>query len=273
MWYIASMSRNPNFDVIVVFGDLHIPYQDEKAVSLLIQSIQTIRPDALICAGDGFDFYQLSRFTKDPKRRLELAKDRKVFVRVMREITAAAPKKARKIYLAGNHEARLQHFLSDNAPELHGLEEFEMATFLKLDELGWDYHENSDRRLPIVRLGDLSVTHGHRTNEYAHKWTMNDYGESVLVQHTHRLGSYFHTGTNGTIEGWQNGHLFDEDKATYTQIANWQKGFSVVTVENETGWFRVEQVAIKKVPGTSKLRVMLHEGIIETSGNIKGVKV
>ena len=148
-----------------------------------------------------------------------------------------------------------------------------MGTFLGLSDLGWEYRENNDRRLPIVQVGDLSITHGHRTNEYAHKWTMNDYGVSVLVQHTHRLGSYFHTGSNGTIEGWQNGHLFDEEKATYTQVANWQKGFSVVTVEKDTGWFRIEQVPIKKIPETNRLRVMLHEGIIETPGIIKGVKV
>jgi hypothetical protein len=90
--------------------------------------------------------------------------------------------------------------------------------------------------------------------------------------HTHKLGSWYSTSSNTMKVAYMNGHLSDPTKAVYTQIKNWQQGFSVVSVEKSTGWFRVEQIPIVKVPGSNAKRLMLHEGILETKAMAGGVE-
>ena len=259
--------KQKQFDVAIVFGDLHVPYHHEGYFNMLLEAIGCIRPDALILNGDGFDMYQISSFGKDPRRRLELNDDRWQFVECLERIGKVAPRGCAKHYLAGNHEARLTRFLHDKAPELAYLDELDTVEFLKVGKLGWEYRANVERQLPVLYLGHLAITHGYiarKHSGYTARAMIEERGESVLVNHSHRLGSSWKTDSLTTHVAYENGHLFDVNKATYVAGAkNWQAGISVVTVENKTGFFRVEQIPIVRIPGTCKCRMMLHEGIFE----------
>jgi hypothetical protein len=259
--------RQRQFDVALVFGDLHVPYHHEGYFKMLLDAIRYIRPQVLILNGDGIDMYQISRFGKDPKRKLELNEDRWQFVECLNRINKVAPRGCAKHYLAGNHEARLARFLHDKAPELAYLDELDTAEFLKTRQSGWEYHPNSEKQLPVMYLGHLAITHGYiarKHSGYTARAMVEDRGESVLVNHSHRLGSSWKTDCVTTHVAYENGHLFDVQRATYVSGAkNWQVGFSIVTIEDATGFFRVEQIPIVKIPDLPKNRMMLHEGVFE----------
>jgi len=263
---IAVIAKR-KFDVAVVYGDIHDPFCDEPVFHMFLEALELIKPNILIENGDGLDFYQLSSFSKDPRRALELSTDRVVFVNHRLMIKSVVSRKCHKIYLAGNHEARLQRYLCDKAPELAGLAEFAPERFLQLDIMQWDYYPNFGKRLPEAQLGNLTVTHGHivrKHSGYSAHAMQDELGCSVLCNHTHRLGSYWKTDSKTTHAAFENGHLYDPTKVDYESGAvNWQQGFSVVMVDRETGWFRVEQIPIVKVPNTNKKRMLLHEGILE----------
>lgn len=62
-------------------------------------------------------------------------------------------------------------------------------------------------------------------------------GKTVITQNSHRMGVYSKTYElrNETIRGYEIGHLMQVDKATYTQVHNWQQGFAVGVNDNGIG--------------------------------------
>ena len=49
-----------------VISDLHIPYQDDKALNILYKIQSKLRPKEVVITGDLFDFPKISRFKTDP---------------------------------------------------------------------------------------------------------------------------------------------------------------------------------------------------------------
>jgi predicted phosphodiesterase len=45
---------------MLVFGDVHIPHQSEKAVEVFCRAAERIKPDLLVCLGDLLDCGQFS---------------------------------------------------------------------------------------------------------------------------------------------------------------------------------------------------------------------
>jgi hypothetical protein len=53
----------------LIISDVHIPYHDLVALTAAMQAGKKAGCDTLIILGDLMDFYQLSRFLKDPRAR------------------------------------------------------------------------------------------------------------------------------------------------------------------------------------------------------------
>ena len=85
---------------IAVLSDVHIPYHSIDALTACIDFLQDEKPEAILLNGDILDFYQLSRFGKDPRKRsvaheLQAARE---FLDVLSQFGA-------KVYFKiGNHE-------------------------------------------------------------------------------------------------------------------------------------------------------------------------
>jgi hypothetical protein len=144
--------------------DFQIPYQDNPAVRCTFERFKKEGVEIIIIDGDFLDFYQLSRFNKDP-RRFSAAKEIKLGNEMLDAIDDHFPK-ARKIYKLGNHDERLDHYLwmlANQKPEMQELIDelfhkfLESKHGLKLDERGWE----TVRDREIIMLGRLPVLHGH----------------------------------------------------------------------------------------------------------------
>ena len=235
---LESMVKEMTKNMIV--SDIHVPYQDDNAVSIAQAYAKDYKPDVLVINGDLVDFYTLSTFDKNPDRKVSVQQELDMGYQVLKDFRKAVPAHC-KIYMTeGNHEQRLQRYLWRN-PELEGLRDLKLQKLLRLKELGiqfigvsGDYWKKDTGHL---KLGDTIVMHGDnrlngastsRYSGYSAKNTMLGVQQGVIIGHVHRLAQVYHSTPYGTLVGIEGGSL-----CQHTGNANWQQGF--VTFETEDG--------------------------------------
>lgn len=222
----------------VILSDLQIPWQDKEVIDGLVKPfIKDLKPDGIVLNGDIVDCYSISDFDKNPLN---------VDWHLQNEIDQAGELMEWlkfipiRYWLGGNHEDRLRRL----AWRTKGLGQLEAMKFNKLFEVakyGFLWREYGQ----VITLGNLTVTHGEfvrRHSGASGMATLDRLGTSVLVGHTHRLGSFYRTDTRGVHGAWENGCLCRLDPE-YEHFPNWQQGFSVVKVHNK-GMFSVQQVPV-----------------------------
>ena len=224
----------------VCLGDLHLPFVDETAVKMALNFIRDEQPGRIHLLGDICDLFSVSKFDKDPARRLNLQEELDTVRDWLIELRDAAPK-AKIIFSEGNHEFRLRKYLMSEAKALAGLRALSLEKLLDFDKLkirwqpqGWPY-----------RIGHLLFTHGSLVSKWSAssaKRHFERYGCCTIHGHTHRLGAFYHTDITDTFGSWENGCLCSLTP-DYLTAPDWQHGFSVVWTER-SGFFHVEQVAI-----------------------------
>ncbi len=219
----------------IVLNDLHIPFQDKVCVKLALDFIKRVRPYGVILLGDIVDFYQISRFAKDPSRANLLQDDIDEAVNFLRELSKLA---SNIHYLRGNHEARLQKFLWSTSPCLSSLDSLQVPSLLKFKELGVTYHP--DR----FKVGDMTFIHGkfvRRHAGYSAKAHYDKYGVTMMHGHTHRDAKYTIRTMDGHKAVWENYCMCSLDPE-YDDFPNWTQGFSLVTFVGKRPY--VEQIAV-----------------------------
>lgn len=100
---------------VVVASDIHIPFQDDKAVRAFCSYCEEKKPECIVLNGDILDFFRLSRFTKgegrNPMEEINLCKK---LLETLRELCP----QSKIYYIIGNHENRLEKYILNNAPEI-----------------------------------------------------------------------------------------------------------------------------------------------------------
>src|SRR5262249_1715731 len=106
----------------LVINDLHVPYHDAKAISAAVKFAKKHHDvNAVVINGDLGDFYTLSRFLKDPRKR-DLVGELRAQREALEWIASEFPRK-RRILKKGNHDERWDHWVWEHAAELADLEE------------------------------------------------------------------------------------------------------------------------------------------------------
>jgi len=223
---------------IIAGGDLHLPYHDEEALELFIERAIEMKAKTMLLAGDWMDMYQASRFQHDP--RLRNVKDEiAMFNSVLDTIKKALPK-TKLIFKIGNHEARYDNYLMNNAPALYGLEELHLDHVLNLKKRGIDLVRSTQ----IIKYGDLNIIHGH---EYvfsisnpvnAARGLFNRAKASALCFHHHQTSEHTEPTINGkVVTCWSVGCLCNL-KPEYMPLNKWNLGFAEI-YGDENGGFHV----------------------------------
>jgi predicted phosphodiesterase len=229
---------------LAVLSDIHIPFHSLSALSAGLDLIQTEKPDAILLNGDTIDFYGLSRFMKDPRKRsvaheLQATRD---FLDILSQFGA-------KIYFKiGNHEERYEHYLMRVAPELLGVREFELKHLLGLDARGIDLI--GDKR--IIKANDLNIVHGHEFGQSIFSPVNIARGlflrgkVSAMQGHNHQTSSHTESNMNGEITTtWSLGCLCELNPA-YLPINKWAHGFAIVDLNDNGKDFHVRNYRIHK---------------------------
>jgi UDP-2,3-diacylglucosamine pyrophosphatase LpxH len=205
-------------------GDIHVPFQDKRAVAVVIDFLKWYRPDHLFLIGDIVDFYAISRYDKDPDRILGLQDEIDETVDLLATFRKAVGPTCRITYREGNHELRLQKYVRTR-PEiakLRGLQLPALLDFFRFNITHADYNQ-------LLWHEGISVEHGDSVRKHAGYTAcsmLERRGCSGISGHTHRLA--MHCRSDNDDKMWiENGCLCRLDPDYVIGRPNWQHGFTV----------------------------------------------
>lgn len=215
---------------VLSISDVHIPYHCKEALEATIAFGKKLKPDVIVINGDWQDFYQLSRWEKDPKKR-DTVYELKMGEQGLAWIRGQFPN-ARMIYKLGNHDERLTKYIWGRCVELYGLEGLELHNILHFEDYGIERVNDN----PIM-AGKLPILHGHEFGKSGIAAPVNPArgaflrtNHTVLVGHLHRPSS--HTEPNmwhNETTTWSTGCLCDL-QPEYARINKWAWGFAHIDV-------------------------------------------
>lgn len=214
----------------VVVPDIHVPYHDVRAVRTLCKVIKHLKPDFLVVLGDSLDFYQLSKFDKDPLRKTAVSDDVAEFRDVLHQLDAACPLKTEKVFLEGNHEHRLQKWIWANATEL-GKMIPSLEAYCGFKPLGWQFFKYGE----FYRLGDVLFMHGDRCGMNVSMGMIRKYGCNVVHGHDHGAAIRYFANAVSRVWALNCGHLSDmkQQEYLYGGVADWTQGFGLVEFSHD----------------------------------------
>jgi len=203
-------------------------------IEIVKNVISDIQPEVIVLDGDVIDFYQISRFISSDERISTIQNDIDQATDFMSDIKRLAPR-SRFIFIPGNHEDRLWKYIATESAALSNLSALKLENLLQLKALGFEFY-NSKKN--VLLLNDLNIIHGYIVRKhagYSAKAMLDDLGMSCMQGHTHRVGIVGKTLGDRTIYGYEIGHCSDVSKLDYARKGqNWQNGFAIVTLANNT---------------------------------------
>ena len=215
--------------LIFVVPDLQIPLHDRGFVRGLASVIADNhrRIKRCITIGDELDFTSIGRWSEGTPLAYTnaLGKERDMWVEVAKDLKVTD-------VIRSNHTDRLYNSIMRKVPGLLGVPEFELPNFMRLPELGINWHPKG------LRDRDWIFLHGDEagTSQIAGTTARNlvqKTGLNVVNGHVHRAGVVpYTTSINGkvtrTLWGVEVGHAMDYKKVTYLKTMNWQQAFAVL---------------------------------------------
>lgn len=249
--YHNKILMNSQFEKALIVGDLHIPFQEKRAVNLMLRVAQDLQPDLVFLNGDIMDCWQISRYVKNPKLhdqaniQLEIEQTRSFLQRIRYMFP-----RAKFLYTFGNHEYRWSSFIVNNAKELYGLKGMTLEEQLELADLDIKAINTGNKENSYL-WGKLLIGHFDRVNKHSGMTAKNlieDKGISLVQNHVHRGGSSFKRAYDRDIVGYENFCLCSRNP-DYVDRPNWQLGFSIVYKDKHSDFFYLEQHPITEVAG------------------------
>ena len=230
----------------LIVPDLHVPFEDKKAVKLMYKVAKDLKKlKQIVLLGDVLDFYSVSSHLKSPQISdiLEneidagynfLAKMRNKFLDV--EIK----------FIEGNHENRLTRYINKNSPDLTGLLKTEDLLDLEYLDIEWIPY-GPEQLTQILDIDDLCARHEpySMSVNYMRQTAMKVH-KSLMFGHTHQAAYRSIRNAMGKrVKVWSCGHLVQEKHPCFNYYRSskpWEKGFCIVhKTKNE--WF-VDQITI-----------------------------
>lgn len=231
----------------LILPDIQYPYHDALMLKKLISVAADIQPDAILQIGDGIDFPQTSRWTKNQKGEYADTLQEHIdgFARsVLAPVREACPH-AEIRWLEGNHDARMRDYVRTSAPALGPLRALEMASLFGLDELAINYEAGP------IRIGtNVYAVHGHESGGYAASpsaWDLKftkRYGsdKSFAFGHTHQPfiihRAFGYEGKVSPRFTMNVGSIMDPVAASYVKdgAVSWVMSFALLRDDGKRVW-------------------------------------
>lgn len=216
---------------ILVVPDVHVPFEHAGAWALMLAVGRKFKPTDVVLLGDFLDFYQFSRFDKNPDRLtrleadIEIGRDR---IDDLEELEAS-----RYWYCLGNHEKRLEKYCITKAPALLHLAD--IRKLLMLDPELWRVADYKDG----FQIADTYYTHDLDRHGIGAVRDARVRAEGkVVVGHLHRIEQQ----TLGTKKpdspawavcpGWLGDPGFIDYKSRLRAHKEYHHGFATVLVKD-----------------------------------------
>jgi predicted phosphodiesterase len=232
-----------NHNDILLIGDIHVPYHNIQALTLALKYGLEREVNTILLNGDIIDFYAISRFEKDPRKRNfghEVLMTRQLLTTIRKLFPKAAI-----YYKCGNHDVRYDHYIMRNAPDLLGMDEFSFESLMNLDKL--DIKFIPDKQ--IIHAGRLTILHGHELGMSVFSPVNIARGlflrakDSALCGHHHQASEHSEPNINGKLTTCWSVACLCELHPDYMPINKHHHGFAHVRVM-DTGDFEVNNYRI-----------------------------
>lgn len=212
----------------LVIADVHAPYHEREPLLTALEYGYKNGIDGLLILGDMMDFFSLSFWEKDPRKR-DFPMELEICRGILKTISDGFPG-VKKRYKIGNHEERYERYLQVKAPELLGVDYLEFSKLTHCEK--YDFEVIGDRK--IVKIATLNLVHGHEFGRSVFS-PVNPARGLFMRGKAHCLGGHHHQPShhpepdmNGKIIGcWSIGCLCDLHPQ-YLPINKWQHGFGIV---------------------------------------------
>lgn len=161
---------------MVFLPDVHVPYEDPRALGIAEAFIRDWKPHIVVAGGDWLSTEQISKFPSDCP--IDLLDEFQRAEQWLERLKVTH-------YLMGNHEERLSRpgLVPPNLRKL-----YDPVANLHLHERGIQWRPYDSER-GVFRFGKLTALHGYATNQYAARTTADQYGCCVFG-HTHRMQTH-----------------------------------------------------------------------------------
>lgn len=226
-------------EVVASMHDFHVPYHDKKVVNASLKLMKHIAPMKLILH-EVLDWYALSKFNKDPERRLHLQEELNEAKALLKRIRKDLPK-TEIIILASNHQARLEKYLNSKAEELRYLDCMRYENLLGLPQLDIHFKPYYHFRKILWKHGDIV----RKFSAYTAKAERDKEGCFGCSGHTHRLGIHYHTLRGGEYMWIEGGCQCKTKNIEYIDgTANWQNGLSMIMFKDHSTKYQPKGIPI-----------------------------
>ncbi len=229
----------------LIIPDTHRPFHDRKAYDLMIEIAVHAGIDEVVILGDYADFYSVSRHRKDPRVGALLVDEVESVRQGLDEIDRLFPS-AKKVFLEGNHEIRLENFLIEHAPALFGVTEISFLFELN-KRPHWTLIPFGRNQSYDVLGSSLLAFHRPRASTprlHLQRTAVSSvYGDIHKIERAHQVGldnrhyTCFCPGWLGDVRS----RVFDY----MPTVPQWQLGFAIVSVEDSSKQFHIEIAEIK----------------------------
>lgn len=227
---------------ILWMSDIHVPYHSIEAVTTAIQVGLEEEVDTIFLGGDFMDFYAISSYEKDPRKRsfaqeLELGKE------MLARIREVFPDQA-IFYMVGNHEERLEKYMRVKAPELLDCEAFTIEELLDFKRFNVHCIKNKS----TCAAGDLTLMHGHEYGRggggvFPARSLLTKTHKAAICGHWHRPSDCAVNDIQGNVIRAYSTGCLSELHPEYMPLNDWQHGCAVITVTD--GKAKVQNLRIK----------------------------
>lgn len=218
----------------LIVPDIHVPYHDPKFIAFITRLLAHLKKSGnlkgLAQLGDFVDFFQISTYPKDPSRRNTITDDMADYTTIMNEWASYLPRGGEYLQLEGNHEARLQRYISQNARDIYELVT-SVGSYLKSRYKGQaTFHWHPYKRWNSCSIGDVTLLHGFYYNQHTAATNLAKYKTSVICGHTHRVQMI----SDGVHYSATLGHGSDEKETAHSPTpTSWQQACGVLTVDSK----------------------------------------
>lgn len=229
----------------LIIPDCHRQFHDRRAYNLMLQVATYVGVHEVIILGDYADFYSVSRHVKDPRVGALLTEEIESVRQGLDEIDRLFPQ-AKKAFLEGNHEARLEKYFVEKAPALFGVTEI-LELFQLRGRPKWVWQ--SFGRAQGYRVLGAELFAFHRPKASTPKLHLQRTSVSSVYGDIHKIERAHQVGLDGrhmicSCPGWLGGvssRVFDYMPMT----PQWQLGFQIVSKETSSPNFHTDQIEIK----------------------------
>lgn len=233
------------FTNVGILSDIHVPYHSISALTCAIDHFVKIGIDCLLLNGDSIDFYGLSRFEKDPRKR-SFQDELDAFAELIKSFQDVF--KCKIIFKLGNHEERYDHFLLRKAPELFGIPDLKLETLINNRVEGIEFV--SDKR--IIQANALDIIHGHEFGQGFFSPVNVARGlqlrakTNAIQGHNHQTSEHTETNLRGEIKTtWSTGCMC-ELHPEYLPINKWNHGFADLYLDSNLIDFTLKNYRVSK---------------------------